>query len=117
MFDTNNAHYLNYYVQVPLTYISSLVLTFLTFCMSGVYYYFLLFFQGQFWGFFITEWQHWLPPLMPLLFFFTRSVFFCFMWGSGVFIENLGFFDSGQILEIYVVLLCFPFKNTVVSQA
>jgi len=37
------------------------------------------------------------------------------MWGSGVFIENLGFFDSGQILEIYVVLLCFPFKNTVVS--
>jgi len=23
--------------------------------------------------------------------------FFCFIWGSGVFIENLGFFDSGQI--------------------
>ena len=48
---------------------------------------------------------------------FTRSVFFfCFIWGSGVFIKNLGFFDSGQILEMYVVLLYFPFKNTVVSQ-
>jgi len=23
--------------------------------------------------------------------------FFCFIWGSGVFIENLGFSDSGQI--------------------
>ena len=44
--------------------------------------------------------------------------FFCFIWGSGVFVENLGCFDSGQILEMYVVLLYFPFKNTaVVSQA
>jgi len=43
--------------------------------------------------------------------------FFFFIWGSGVFIKNLGFFDSGQILQMYVVLLCFPFKNTVVSQA
>jgi len=51
MFDTNNAHYLNYYVQVPLTYISSLVLTFLTFCMSGVYYYFLFFFSRSILGF------------------------------------------------------------------
>jgi len=42
------------------------------------------------------------------------------MWGfSAVFIENLGFFDSGQILLMYVqvALLDFPFKNTVVSQA
>jgi len=43
--------------------------------------------------------------------------FFCFIWGSGVFIKDLGFFDSGQILEMYVVLLYFAFKNTVVSQA
>jgi len=42
---------------------------------------------------------------------------FCFVWGSEVFIKNLGFFDSGQILEMYVVLLYFPFMNTVVSQA
>jgi len=32
--------------------------------------------------------------------------FSCFIWGL---------FDSGQILEMYVVLLHFPFKNTVVS--
>jgi len=36
---------------------------------------------------------------------------------SGVFIENLLFFLFGQILEMHVVLLYFPFKNTVVSQA
>jgi len=36
---------------------------------------------------------------------------FCFMWGSGILIANLGFFDSGQIFEMYVVLLYFPFKN------
>jgi len=48
--------------------------------------------------------------------FFSLDLgFFCFIWGSGVFIENLGFFDSGQILEISVVLLYFPFKNTVVT--
>jgi len=34
-----------------------------------------------------------------------------------VFIENLGFFDSGQILEMYVVLLYLPCKNTVLSHA
>ena len=50
-------------------------------------------------------------PVWPLLFFFTRSGVFLFL--SGV----LGFFDSGQILEMYVVLLYFPFKNTVISQA
>jgi len=33
-----------------------------------------------------------------------------------VFIENLGFFDSGRILKMYVVSLYSPFKNTVVSQ-
>jgi len=48
--------------------------------------------------------------------FFSLDLgFFCFIWGSGVFIENLGFFVSGQILEMYVVLLYFPFTNTVVS--
>jgi len=45
-------------------------------------------------------------------FFFTGSVFFCFTWGSRFFIENLGFFDCGQILEMYVVFLYFPFKKT-----
>jgi len=30
---------------------------------------------------------------------------------------DLGFFYSGQTLEMYVVLLYFPFKNTIVSQA
>jgi len=46
--------------------------------------------------------------------FFTLDLrFFCFIWGSSVFIENLFFFCSGQILEMYVVLLYFPFKNKV----
>jgi len=49
--------------------------------------------------------------------FFSLDLFFRFIWGSGVFIENLEFFDFGQILEMYVVLLYFPFKNTAVSQA
>jgi len=55
--------------------------------------------------------------VLTLLFFFSLDLgFFCFIWGSGVFTENLGFFDSGQILEIYVVLLYFSFnKNTVES--
>jgi len=51
-----------------------------------------------------------------LLVFSLDLRFFCFIWDSGVFIENL-FFYSGQILEMYVVLLYFQFKNTVVSQA
>jgi len=46
------------------------------------------------------------PAVLPLLLFFTRS---------GFFIENR-FFDSGQILEMCVVLLYFLFKNTLVSQ-
>jgi len=49
--------------------------------------------------------------------FFARSGVFLFSWGSGVFIENLDSFYSGQILELYVVLLYIPFKNRVVSQA
>jgi len=36
-------------------------------------------------------------PVLPWLFFSLDLGFFCFIWGSGVFIENLGFFDSGQI--------------------
>jgi len=43
-------------------------------------------------------------------------VFFCFIWGFGVFIENL-FFYSGKMSKMYVVLLYLPFKNTVVSKA
>jgi len=43
--------------------------------------------------------------------------FICFIWGSWVFIKNVGGFDSGQILEMFVVLLYFPFKYTVDSQA
>jgi len=42
--------------------------------------------------------------------------FFCFIWGSGVFIENLVFFDSGQILEMYVGLLYFPFDLRILGQ-
>jgi len=48
-------------------------------------------------------------PVLPLLFFSLDLFFFCFIWGSAVFIENLGRFDSGQILEMHVVLLYFPF--------
>ena len=56
-------------------------------------------------------------PGLPLLFFFSLDLgFFSFIWGSGPFIENLVIFYSGQILEMYVVLLYFPFQNTVVSQ-
>ena len=51
------------------------------------------------------------------MFFSLDLGFFCFIWGSAVFIENQFFFYSGYILEMYVVLLYFPFKNTVVSQA
>jgi len=40
-----NAYYLNFYVQVPLAYISSLVLTFYTFCMSGFFVTFWFFFK------------------------------------------------------------------------
>jgi len=39
---------------------------------------------------------------------FSLDLFFCFIWGSGVFIENLGFFAFGQILD-------FSLKSTVVS--
>jgi len=51
-------------------------------------------------------------PLLAVL----PLLFFCLIWGSVFFIENLVFFDSGQISEMYVVLLYFPFKNTMVSQ-
>jgi len=53
--------------------------------------------------------------VLPLLFFFTRSGVFLFIWGSEVFIENLGFVNSGQIFEIYAVLLYSPFKITIIS--
>jgi len=52
LFDANNAYYPNFYVQVPLAYISSLVLTYLNILYVCFFYYFLVFF-------FITEWQHW----------------------------------------------------------
>ena len=43
--------------------------------------------------------------------FFSLDLgFWGFYWKSG-------FFDSGQILEMYVVLLYFPFKKTIVSKA
>ena len=42
---------------------------------------------------------------LPLLGLVDLGVF-CFVWGYGVFIENLFFFYSGQILEMYVVLHC-----------
>ena len=40
-------------------------------------------------------------------FFFTRSVFFLFHLGFWGFIKNLGFFDSGQILEMYLYYCIF----------
>ena len=52
--------------------------------------------------------------MLPPLFFFTRSVFFLFYLGFSF--KIWGVFDSGQILEMYVVY-CFPFKNAVVSQS
>jgi len=54
--------------------------------------------------------------VLPLLLFSLDLGFFCFIWGSAVFIENL-FFYSGQILDKHVVLLYLPLKITVVSQA
>jgi len=51
---------------------------------------------------------------LPLLGFSTRSVFFSVL--SGVFIE-ICIFYSGEILEMHVVLLYFPLKNAIVSQA
>ena len=48
------------------------------------------------------------------VFFFIRSgvfLFYLFFYWKSVF------FYSGQILEMYVVLLYFPFTNTVISQA
>jgi len=50
--------------------------------------------------------------------FFTRSVKNGFPVLSGVLgflLKIWGLFDSDQILEMYVVLLYFPFKNTVIS--
>ena len=61
--------------------------------------------------------RHECEALFPLQFFSPELGFFCFIWGSGIFIENLGFCFSCQILEMYVVLLYFPFENTVVSHA
>jgi len=51
-FDENNAYYLNFYVQeVPVVYISSLVLTFLKYILYVCFFCYFLFF------FFITERQ------------------------------------------------------------
>jgi len=44
--DANNAYYLNFYVQVPVAHISSLVLTFFKhFVCLGFFIYFLFFFK------------------------------------------------------------------------
>jgi len=50
-----------------------------------------------------------LRPSVATAVFFTRFCFFLLYLGFGVFIENLGFFDSGQILEMCVVWL--PMKG------
>jgi len=47
-------------------------------------------------------------------FFFIRSGVFLFYL---FFLLKICFFYSGQILEMYVVLLYFPFTDTVISQA
>ena len=52
-----------------------------------------------------------------LLLFFSLDLGFSLLSGVlGLLLKIWCFFDSGQILEIYVVLLYFPFQNTVVSQ-
>jgi len=78
--------------------------------------------RGWSFPYFYLGWNAWTttkPSTVSVdtaVFFSLDLGFFCFIWGSGVFTENLGFFDSGQILEIYVVLLYFSFnKNTVES--
>ena len=43
-------------------------------------------------------------------FFSLDLFFFCFIWGSGVFMENLGFFDSGEIFLNLCHITVFPFK-------
>ena len=45
--------------------------------------------------------------------FFTRSGVFLFH--LNFLLKIWGLFDAGEILEMYVVLLYFPFKNTTVS--
>jgi len=52
-----------------------------------------------------------LGSIATAVFFLLDLGFFCFIWGSGIFIENQVFF------KMYVVLLYFPFKNAVVSHA
>jgi len=81
------------------------------------YLLFSVFFQGKFWSFSSQQSGNTvLKTSVATAGFFSLDLgFFCFIWGSGVFIENLELFDSGQILEMYVVLLYFPFKNTVIS--
>ena len=51
---------------------------------------------------------------LPLLGFSTKSVFFLFYLG---FLLKICIFYSGEILEMHVVLLYFPLKNAIVSQA
>jgi len=47
--------------------------------------------------------------------FFPRSVVFLFYLGFWVFIENLFFFNSGEMFEIYTILMYFPFRNIIIS--
>jgi len=42
--------------------------------------------------------SHYYQPVLPLLGFFTRFGFFCFFWGSGVFIENRFFLTLVKFL-------------------
>jgi len=46
--DATNAYYLNFYLQVPLAYISSLVLTFFNILYVWGFSLFSVFFQGKF---------------------------------------------------------------------
>jgi len=49
-----------FYVQVPVAYISSLILTFFkTFCRSGFFIILWDFFKVNSGVFSVTEWQHW----------------------------------------------------------
>ena len=49
--------------------------------------------------------------------FFPRSGVFLFYLGFWGYCWKSGVFNSGQIFEMYAVLLYFPLKNTIISYA
>ena len=58
-----------------------------------------------------------LTPVAVFATVFSMDLGFFCLAGVLVFLLIICFFYSGQILEMFVELLYFPFKNTVDSQA